>query len=66
METNNKKSDANGSPPKTEVFCVCKKPWDDGSFMVQCEEWFHPKCIGVKEESIDRDEEQCGFVQLVL
>ena len=54
----------NGPPAKTEVFCVCKKPWDDGSFMVQCnqcEEWFHPKCIGVKEESIDRDEEVMWF-----
>ncbi|KAK3923517.1 Nucleosome-remodeling factor subunit NURF301 [Frankliniella fusca] len=36
-----------------EVYCVCRKPFDDRSFMVcccGCSEWFHGKCVGILEK----------------
>ena len=34
----------------TELYCVCRQSWDGNSLMVQCDQcqdWFHPKCVGV-------------------
>jgi len=34
----------------TELYCVCKSPWDAQRFMIgcvgPCEGWFHPECLG--------------------
>lgn len=33
-----------------ELYCVCRQSWDGNSLMVQCDQcqdWFHPKCVGV-------------------
>ncbi|KAJ3176731.1 Lysine-specific demethylase 7A [Geranomyces variabilis] len=44
-------------PPKTnttistELYCICRKPWDGKQFMIECDmcrEWFHGKCVGVR------------------
>uniref|UniRef100_A0A7M5WSM2 Uncharacterized protein n=1 Tax=Clytia hemisphaerica TaxID=252671 RepID=A0A7M5WSM2_9CNID len=37
---------------KEEVFCVCKKPYEDGQFMIECGKcngWFHGSCVGIEE-----------------
>ena len=34
----------------SELYCVCRQSWDGNSLMVQCDQcqdWFHPKCVGV-------------------
>ena len=36
-----------------ELFCVCRKPYQDGVLMVGCDDcngWFHPGCIGMSPE----------------
>ena len=36
-----------------EVFCICRKP-DNHTWMIGCdggcEDWFHGKCVNIKEE----------------
>jgi len=43
--------------PKQEIFCICRQPNDPPRPMIQCDfckEWYHLKCIGLKEEKIKR------------
>lgn len=33
-----------------ELFCICKKPYEDGELMIQCDtclDWFHPECQNI-------------------
>lgn len=44
-------------PDRVPVYCVCEMPYNPDRFMVmceQCEEWYHPKCLGFD----DRDFQQ--------
>ena len=38
--------------PASELYCICQKPDDQESQMIECEcgQWFHPKCIGIEHE----------------
>jgi len=56
-----------GSPPSTEVFCVCRQPYQSGVFMIACDlchEWYHPECIDLTDQqALALDEftcEKCG------
>ncbi|ORY35641.1 hypothetical protein BCR39DRAFT_555779 [Naematelia encephala] len=42
------------------VFCICRRPYgdeDEGTTMIACDNgcdnWFHPACVGVKEDQCD-------------
>ena len=37
-----------------ELFCICRQPYDERMFYIQCDacdEWFHGKCVGMRETS---------------
>lgn len=40
---------------KTELYCLCKSPWDDKSGVIliacdgNCKDWFHPECLGFQK-----------------
>eukprot|EP01083_Nonionella_stella_P077287 210962_1 len=58
-----KKERSNGRRKKADrdLYCVCRQPWDGNSLMVQCDQcqdWFHPKCVGVSR----RDAKDNPFV----
>ena len=39
-----------------EVYCVCRKAYDDTKEMIQCEvcsEWYHFDCVGLSEKSVE-------------
>ncbi|KAI8917409.1 hypothetical protein BC831DRAFT_394106, partial [Entophlyctis helioformis] len=42
------------------VFCICRQPYDDSQFYIQCDacdEWFHGTCMNVSEdesEAVDK------------
>ncbi|PJE78326.1 hypothetical protein CI610_02741 [invertebrate metagenome] len=54
--------DAELPDQSTEVFCVCRKPWQ-GRFMIQCDycqEWYHGSCVNVTAtEALDIDKYKC-------
>lgn len=38
-------------------YCVCKQPYKENDFMIACdicEDWFHPKCIGMSKKQAQR------------
>jgi len=40
-----------------ELFCVCRRPYRKEQFMVmceQCEQWFHPRCVGFSDQVVRR------------
>eukprot|EP00940_MAST-03C_sp_MAST-3C-sp2_P000212 g212.t1 len=48
-----KESDRRVSSSGEELFCVCKKPYDEEQFYLMCdfcEDWFHGDCVGVQME----------------
>ena len=48
--TSSNKNNHNKNNKDVELYCVCRQPWDGNSLMVQCDQcqdWFHPKCVGV-------------------
>lgn len=39
-----------------ELFCLCQKPYQDGTLMIGCDDcngWFHPECIGMSKEQAE-------------
>ena len=44
-------------PEAVPVFCACSEPYNPDRFMVECEEcedWFHPECVGHTQASAAR------------
>jgi hypothetical protein len=44
---------SNTNSKRSDLFCICRKPYDKDILMVQCdecEEWFHPHCVGRTDE----------------
>eukprot|EP00884_Botryococcus_braunii_P014941 jgi/Botrbrau1/23448/Bobra.106_1s0008.1 len=40
-------------PDRVPVYCVCELPYNPDLFMIcctECEEWFHPECLGMTDE----------------
>ena len=38
-----------------ELFCVCRKPYDEEQFYFGCDgcsDWLHPECLGMTEDEI--------------
>jgi hypothetical protein len=36
-----------------KVYCICRKPYKEGDFMIHCDkckEWFHGKCVNVMQK----------------
>ncbi|ESN99531.1 hypothetical protein HELRODRAFT_84338 [Helobdella robusta] len=36
------------------LYCICRKPYESNQFMIECDvcnDWFHGKCVGIKEQS---------------
>ena len=57
-------------PEAVPVFCACSEPYNPDRFMVECEEcedWFHPECVGHTQASAARVKRftcpQCVAVQ---
>ena len=47
-----------GSADATELFCVCRTPYDNDRFYLgceSCENWFHGKCVNITEEEVGAD-----------
>jgi len=39
------------------VYCLCRSPYVEDSFMVACDvcdEWFHPRCVGLSEQQAEQ------------
>eukprot|EP01114_Cavostelium_apophysatum_P020101 TRINITY_DN6641_c0_g2_i1.p1 TRINITY_DN6641_c0_g2~~TRINITY_DN6641_c0_g2_i1.p1 ORF type:complete len:390 (-),score=69.88 TRINITY_DN6641_c0_g2_i1:149-1318(-) len=42
------------------TYCICKKKDEEGVLWISCDGcrgWFHPSCVGLKEEDIDEDKD---------
>ena len=42
--------------PPVELFCICRKPYYPQWTMIccdVCEEWYHPKCVGVSNKRVE-------------
>lgn len=49
-ETNDVK---NGDTNKEKLYCICRKPYDPGVFMIgcdKCDDWFHGECVHVSSK----------------
>jgi hypothetical protein len=43
---------AHGDEDPNKLYCVCRKPYQPGVFMIGCDvclEWYHGDCVGVQE-----------------
>eukprot|EP00744_Colponema_vietnamica_P016641 GILI01023348.1.p1 GENE.GILI01023348.1~~GILI01023348.1.p1 ORF type:complete len:247 (-),score=62.43 GILI01023348.1:42-782(-) len=42
------------NPEEQDLFCICKRPYEDGSLMFECEgsclNWYHPLCLGISQK----------------
>ena len=40
-----------------KLYCLCQQKYVEGEVMLACEkcdEWYHPKCLGISEEEADK------------
>ena len=46
-----------------EIYCLCKKPYDETQFYIGCEkcsDWYHGRCVGILQSEADKiDEYNC-------
>lgn len=44
------------SETNVQLYCICRKPYKAGEFMIQCDicrEWFHGRCVKLSEADAD-------------
>lgn len=43
-------------PESVPVYCICELPYNPDTYMImceKCEEWYHPRCIGLTAEQVE-------------
>ena len=49
-------SNGAGGSSDQELFCLCRKPYDESQFYIccdNCQDWFHGRCVGVLQKEAD-------------
>jgi hypothetical protein len=54
--TSKASSQAKDTKDSDELFCLCRRPYDESQFYIccdSCQDWFHGRCVGVLQKEAD-------------